>query len=536
MPTPMMSRVCQFCFVPIFLLLFTCSLVAQQARISTLPPPKRLKPARVVKAHNKFLNALKFIKNGKHLLTVGINELKEWNLDTGKPVRSLSLPHQVSDDAVFSRSGKLVAFTLAGGADLCVLNTVTGKEILHLKRTNRLICYSAIALSPDGSLLAASDTGAGLIFFWNVSNGRQIARVNARMDIHTIHFSPCGKILSSSGEDRVVRLWNCRKGKVVRHFTHSEQARIIESSCFAPNGKFFATTVRYSPVVYLWSLATGKLWKEIRFPTRPRTIEDLSNRRRFLRLAHVSFSPDGRKIVVGGEDKHGSFLSIWEVATGSMICHWASGEWENAWSNDGSQLATSIGRPANFSIWQLSSFYLSGQPITKQLTKQQLAKLWQNLASPEASVAFRAIEILRSFPEKSVPRAEQHLTRLRVASDQQLQRLLVGLSDDRFEIREQASQTLRNLGLQILPLAQKAIANKQTDPEARKRLKILLNMLQDPFNPERLLHLRLVEIFERIGNPVAVRLLKLLMTRKPGELATEARLALRRLSMRKLAQ
>ena len=68
---------------------------------------------------------------------------------------------------------------------------------------------SAVAFSPDGKLLAASDR-EGSISLWEVSTGQRIATLNEAGGkiVNDVAFSPDGKLLASGDGNGRTYLWN----------------------------------------------------------------------------------------------------------------------------------------------------------------------------------------------------------------------------------------------------------------------------------------------------------------------------------------
>jgi hypothetical protein len=165
------------------------------------------------------------------------------------------------------------------------------------------------------------------------------------------------------------------------------------------------------------------------------------------------------------------------------------------------------------------------------LQAKQIEALWDDLASEDASKAFRAIALLRGAPDQTVPWLANRLKPIALPDRQRVEQLILGLDSDDFSVRDLAARELEGLGDAAADVLQKALQRKPT-PEARRRLKDLLEMNQPgkTFPLERLRWVRAVEVLERTATPEARALLGRLAKGAPSaRLTREAQAARERL-------
>src|SRR5262249_58814508 len=114
-----------------------------------------------------------------------------------------------------------------------------------------------------------------------------------------------------------------------------------------------------------------------------------------------------------------------------------------------------------------------------------------------------------------------------------LAKLIANLDDDRFDVREAATQELRRLGSAAEPALRKALEGKPS-AEARRRIGGLLEIRGEEKIPaEQLRALRAIAVLERIGSPAAKEVLEALAKGAPGaKLTQEAKASLERLARR----
>ena len=149
-----------------------------------------------------------------------------------------------------------------------------------------------IKYSTDGKFLATSAGSA--VKLWDVSTGK-LARTFP--GIHTADFSPDGRTIacqaaSSRADKNVGRvdLYNLQDGSLVKSFLSDKgtSASWVTSIAFSPNGRLLAAT-DWNGTVTLWNVASGR---------RRLTLTDYR-----AGVLSAAFSPDGKSLATGSEDK-----------------------------------------------------------------------------------------------------------------------------------------------------------------------------------------------------------------------------------------
>jgi HEAT repeat protein len=130
--------------------------------------------------------------------------------------------------------------------------------------------------------------------------------------------------------------------------------------------------------------------------------------------------------------------------------------------------------------------------------------VWADLSVSDAPRAFHARGQLASTPEDAFLLLRKHLHPAPLADPQRLQRLLMNLESEQFQVREESQEELEKLGDLAEPALRKTLEAKST-LEVRQRVQTVLERLRGPVTrPELLQTLRAVAVLEDIGTPEAL--------------------------------
>ncbi|TFI54554.1 NACHT domain-containing protein [Mastigocladus laminosus UU774] len=181
----------------------------------------------------------------------------------------------------------------------------------------------SVAFSPDGKLLAMGDTD-NQVHIYQVADGKQQLVCTGHTDwVWSVSFSPDGKVLASGGKDQTIKLWDVNTGDCLA--TLQGHSSGISSVAFAPKGNTIASASE-DQTVKLWDAHTGKCLKSL-----------LGNNSRVLSIA---FSPNGQTLASGYQDQT---VKLWDVSTGKCLKtlqgHYG-GVWSVSFSPDGQTLAS----------------------------------------------------------------------------------------------------------------------------------------------------------------------------------------------------
>lgn len=192
-----------------------------------------------------------FSPDSKILATCGLQEVRLWDLSTGRLIREIrdgDRPRSYHS-IVFAPNGQWVA--AEGGDAVCIWDVTTGQRLHELKMNAQVIAVT----SDSARLIATFNDGS--ISIWDTKTGKRIAELR-QGHTHRIFtaVTPNGFELSTMSEDNLICHWNLEEFKLERAIRVS---RIPPSSgiLFAPDGKTMAVSANAGPVE-IWDTIAGK--------------------------------------------------------------------------------------------------------------------------------------------------------------------------------------------------------------------------------------------------------------------------------------
>ncbi len=210
-------------------------------------------------------------------------------------------------------------------------------EIIRSVFLESLGAVWSVAFSPDGTLLAASDS-AGNIHLWRVADHQKVMTLKGHTNwVCAIAFSPNGKILASGSLGNVVKLWDVASGQCSKTLKGHDEWVIAVA--FSPDGRLLATSGA-DRRIKLWNPVTGACVQ---------TIEAHDDW-----VCAIAFSPDSSFLVSGSDD---ATLKLWAIQTATclqtLIGH-TSHVRTVGFSPDGTHLASGSS-DCTVKIWEISS-------------------------------------------------------------------------------------------------------------------------------------------------------------------------------------
>ena len=179
-----------------------------------------------------------------------------------------------------TQKGTVTLWDLAADKRIQTLQVAGPNEILSTESS-----VNSMSLSPDGQKLALLKNDS-TVETWDVNTGQKLLSLPGPsvLGSATVWFGPDGKRLVVADCTGLIVVRDAETGEEIRSF--SSGAGCIEGVAFSPDGKQMATTSRQRNLK-VWDFETG------------RELLSLPNN------AAVQFTPDGTRLIAGGEDEGG---------------------------------------------------------------------------------------------------------------------------------------------------------------------------------------------------------------------------------------
>jgi WD40 repeat protein len=273
---------------------------------------ERARRKAVLQGHSQLVSALAFSNDGKWLASIGLDEtVRIWNLGGERPGLHLTLEGPQLD------SMGVPAFTPDRNALVMGSSKPDGRMVRWgLVEPAGRNCsvfqgdqstVDALAFSPDGGLMASAN--GPNVWLWTIRGGAIRNRTvlkGHRASVKALAFAPDGRNVASSGDDRIIRLWQigriwCSERNILVGHESS-----ITAMAYSPDGRTLATG-GLDFVVRLWD-ATGNDADE---RAVLRKIDGV--------VRQILFFEEGKKLLAASD--RGQVI-LWDLTTNAKVREW----------------------------------------------------------------------------------------------------------------------------------------------------------------------------------------------------------------------
>ena len=317
--------------------------------------------------HDGYVSSVAFSPDSKWVVSGGGNQTSDlnklvlstarvWEATSGQEVARMTHGGYAVSSVAFSPDGKWI---VSGGCDVVsnkgeceegtarVWETASGQEVARMIQDSEVTC---VAFSPDGKLVVLGDW-RGVASIWEAENPQDVARKTYDYQVMSVAFSPNGRWVASGACEFVdegdgcthgkTLVWDIISGEEVARLMHNGQ---VTSIAFSPDGERIVSggddiTAR------VLNLSSG---------------QEMAHMSHGDRVLSVAFSPDSKWVVSGSMD---GTARVWDVASGqeiSRMTHDDLGVNTVAFNSNGRWVASG-GNDSTARVWEAAS----GQEISR---------------------------------------------------------------------------------------------------------------------------------------------------------------------------
>ena len=180
-----------------------------------------------------------------------------WDIRTGSLIKSLNQKEGTSilvDYADITPDGKWIIAS-SNQVNLCIWNIKSGDIV---EEPNGQIYYSMATMSHDGKYFALASSNEITIKDGNLNEKVQEIK-ECKSSIKDLAFSPDGKFLLSTTDNKIVQIWDIQTGALIKEFSD------VCMYAFSKDSQFIAMKI-FSKGIYVWNLQENSIYQILDSP------------------------------------------------------------------------------------------------------------------------------------------------------------------------------------------------------------------------------------------------------------------------------
>lgn len=247
--------------------------------------------------HEDALYYAEFSPDGLRVLTASADRsARVWSAQTGEPIGTPAMHSNEVRYATFDPPGGRFA-TASADMTARIWDAHTGLPLTPAMPHTAVVTWAAF--STDGRTLATACYD-GSVRLWDTATGVLLQALPGHTgEVNQVSFNISGDRLASVSDDKQGRLWDMANAKQVALLEHGDQANCL---AFSPHGNLLVTGCKEG-IARLWEGQSGA------GPVRTFNLG--------LPIYHVSFSQDGKRLLIAGGDRETrGEARVWDVTTG----------------------------------------------------------------------------------------------------------------------------------------------------------------------------------------------------------------------------
>ncbi|MBA3751524.1 WD40 repeat domain-containing protein [Candidatus Dependentiae bacterium] len=257
-----------------------------------------------------FVDVVAFSPDGKTILTASDDETAcLWDVSTGEKLLTLRGPGEIICYAVFSPDGTSI-FTGSKEGTACLWDAITGELLMVLENKRFLLrkeiisaaFYTNVYSDKNNTILIGSLGGE--VYIWDTKTGEREEIFTSKITIHSVAFGRHGTLIVTTsdtvGNYGEALCWHPELGGHEKMTGHTE---VIYLAPYSPDGHTIITG-SMDCTARIWDSKKGTLLKTLEHPGQ---------------VVAIAFSNDNNTIITGSDDKNARLWSRTFEKNGSWI-------------------------------------------------------------------------------------------------------------------------------------------------------------------------------------------------------------------------